>query len=45
MAMGKEGKVYPTREGAERQAAAAYANGYREPKSDIKVTTNEKAKK
>jgi hypothetical protein len=25
--------VYPTRAGAEKQAAAAYANGYREPKS------------
>jgi len=26
---GKKGKVYKTREGAERQAAAAYASGYK----------------
>jgi len=26
---GGQGKVYPNRAGAERQAAAAYANGYR----------------
>ena len=29
---GKHGKVYSTRKGAERQAAAAYAHGYREKK-------------
>lgn len=29
---GSQGKVYKTREGAERQARAAYANGYREKK-------------
>jgi len=28
---GNKGHVYPNREGAARQAAAAYANGYREP--------------
>lgn len=28
---GSKGKVYPTRAGAEKQAAAAYASGYREP--------------
>lgn len=27
---GSTGKVYPTREQAERQARAAYASGYRE---------------
>ncbi len=27
---GGKGHVYPTREGAEKQAAAAHANGYRE---------------
>ncbi len=27
---GSKGKVYPTREGAERQAQAAYASGYKE---------------
>ena len=26
---GSKGKTYPTREGAEKQAAAAHANGYR----------------
>ncbi len=26
---GKSGKTYPTRKGAERQAAAAYASGYK----------------
>ena len=26
---GGKGKVYPTREGAEKQAAAAHANGFR----------------
>ena len=30
---GNDGKVYPTRAGAEKQAAAAYANGYKEPKA------------
>lgn len=29
---GNHGKVYPTRKQAEEQAAAAYANGYKEPK-------------
>ena len=28
---GNKGHTYPTREGAARQARAAYANGYREP--------------
>jgi hypothetical protein len=28
---GNHGKVYPTRKQAEEQAAAAYANGYKEP--------------
>ena len=28
---GNHGKVYPTRAGAEAQAQAAYANGYKEP--------------
>lgn len=28
---GSKGKVYPTKAGAQRQARAAYANGYREP--------------
>jgi hypothetical protein len=27
---GTHGKVYPTRAGAEKQAEAAYANGYKE---------------
>lgn len=27
---GSSGKVYPTRQGAEKQAQAAYANGYKE---------------
>jgi hypothetical protein len=30
---GSKGKVYPTRAGAAKQAAAAYAHGYRETKS------------
>lgn len=30
---GSHGHVYKTRAGAERQAAAAYAHGYREKKS------------
>jgi hypothetical protein len=30
---GSRGKVYPTRAGAERQAKAAYAAGYREKKA------------
>ena len=29
---GSKGKVYKDRKGAERQAAAAYASGYEEPK-------------
>ena len=29
---GQHGKVYPTKEQAERQGRAAYAAGYREPK-------------
>lgn len=28
---GDHGKVYPTKEQAEAQARAAYANGYKEP--------------
>ena len=28
---GEQGKEYPTRAGAERQAAAAHAAGYKEP--------------
>jgi hypothetical protein len=35
---GSHGKVYPTREQAERQGKAAYAGGYRgEAKPDTKV--------
>jgi uncharacterized protein len=30
---GQHGHVYPTREGAAKQAQAAYANGYREDSS------------
>jgi hypothetical protein len=30
---GKSGKVYKTRKGAERQAAAAYAGGYKKKKT------------
>ncbi len=29
---GSHGHVYPTKEGAEKQAKAAYAHGYREKK-------------
>jgi hypothetical protein len=29
---GTKGKVYPNKAGAERQAAAAYAHGYKEKK-------------
>lgn len=29
---GSHGKTYPTRAGAERQAAAAHAAGFKEPK-------------
>lgn len=29
---GSSGKTYPTRKGAERQAAAAYASGYKKKK-------------
>jgi len=29
---GKSGKVYPTRKGAEKQAQAAYASGYKKDK-------------
>lgn len=29
---GKSGKVYPTRKQAEKQAAAAYASGYKKSK-------------
>lgn len=32
---GNQGKVYPTRAGAARQAAAAYAHGYHEPLSEM----------
>lgn len=35
---GEHGKVYPTREGAERQAAAVYASGWTEkPKKNKTV--------
>lgn len=30
---GSKGHTYPTRAGAQKQAAAAYANGYREKKA------------
>lgn len=33
---GSQGKVYPTRAGAERQAAAAHAAGFRESKKPSK---------
>jgi len=33
---GSQGKVYPTRQGAEKQAAAAYAHGYKGEKSPKK---------
>lgn len=33
---GNKGKCYPTRAGAEKQARAAYANGYKEPKRSKK---------
>lgn len=33
---GNSGKVYKTREEAERQAQAIYASGYREPKKEKK---------
>ncbi len=33
---GSEGKVYPSRAGAERQAKAAYASGYKKPNRKIK---------
>lgn len=32
---GKKGKIYPTRKRAEKQAAAAYAHGYREKKRGL----------
>lgn len=31
---GQHGKVYPTKAQAEAQRTAAYANGYREPKTE-----------
>lgn len=30
---GKQGKAYPTKRGAEKQAQAAYANGYKEKRN------------
>lgn len=33
---GSKGKVYPTREGAEKQAQAAYASGYKKNKKTSK---------
>jgi len=33
---GDQGKVYKNRADAEKQAAAAYASGYKEPKKDMK---------
>ena len=35
---GSKGKVYKTREGAERQARAAYASGYRKSGRNSKRT-------
>lgn len=35
---GTSGKVYPTKEQAERQGRAAYANGYREKKGNNSST-------
>jgi len=32
---GDTGKMYKDRKDAEKQAAAAYASGYREPKKDM----------
>lgn len=34
---GQHGTVYPSRRGAEKQAQAAYANGYHENKVDHKA--------
>lgn len=33
---GSSGKVYPTRAGAQRQAAAAYASGYKSDQKTVK---------
>lgn len=33
---GDSGKLYKQRSDAEKQAAAAYASGYKEPKKDMK---------
>jgi hypothetical protein len=33
---GNHGKVYPTRAQAAKQAAAAHANGYKEPAKEMK---------
>jgi hypothetical protein len=33
---GDSGKLYKERSQAEKQAAAAYASGYKEPKKDMK---------
>ena len=33
---GSQGKVYPSREGAEKQATAAYAHGYKGEKTPKK---------
>lgn len=41
---GNHGTVYPTREGAERQAEAIYASGYREPGSSKKKPRAKKKK-
>jgi hypothetical protein len=32
---GDSGKLYPNRSDAEKQATAAYASGYKEPKKDM----------
>ena len=42
---GNHGKVYPTREGAEKQAAAAFASGYQGKKEGGLVKTPTKPKK
>ncbi len=41
---GKHGHVYPTRAGAEKQAAAAHANGYVEPKKSSGSSKGGKSK-
>jgi hypothetical protein len=42
---GGHGHVYPTREGAEKQAAAAHANGFTGKRKGGKVDEKEKSKK